>query len=119
MRIFATKEIECGGQVRPFKVNLFATAQFCEAKGIRIAELADRLGNPSLIDMMDFAYYAHLATGSKVDRDEFMTWFDDSNLFEEFTELVTSALSGESKQSVGKQKNSTGAKLSVSESNPG
>lgn len=91
MRIFATKQIECGGQVRPFKVNLFAMAQFCEAKGIKLSEIGTRLADPSLMDMMELAYYCHVAAGGEVDRAEFMTWFDESDLFMEFTELVTSA----------------------------
>jgi hypothetical protein len=103
MRIFATKQIECGGQVRPFKVNLFATAQFCEARGIKLSDISERLGNPSLIDIMDFAYYSHLATGEKVERDEFMSWFDDSNLFVEFSELIADAFKSE-ENSVGKPK---------------
>jgi hypothetical protein len=105
MRIFATKEIECGGQVRLFKVNLFATAQFCEARGIKLSDIGERLGNPSLIDIMDFAYFAHLATGANVERSEFMTWFDDSDLFVEFTELITQAFESEgADKSVGKRK---------------
>jgi hypothetical protein len=103
MRIFATKEIECGGQVWPFKVNLFATAQFCEYKGIKLSDIGERLGNPSLIDIMDFAYYAYLSAGGSVERNEFMTWFDDSNLFVEFSELIAEAFKADD-EPVGKPK---------------
>jgi hypothetical protein len=110
MRIFATKEIECGGQKRPFKVNLFATALFCEHKGIKLSHLETTLGKPSLLDIMDLAYFAHLATGNQVERDEFMGWFDDSDLLTEFTQLITEAFQGDGERTEGKPKRSTGAK---------
>jgi hypothetical protein len=103
MRIFATKQIECGGQVRLFKVNLHATALFTDANGIKLNDIGERLGNPSLMELMDFAYYAYLVTGEKVERDVFMSWYDHSNLLFEFNELLADALnSGET--SVGKPK---------------
>ena len=103
MRIFATKEIECGGQVRPFKVNLFATAQFCEYKGIKLSDIGSRLTDISLLDLMDFAYFAYLSAGGEETREVFMTWFDDSELFTDFSALLESAFTGES-EPVGKPK---------------
>ena len=103
MRIFATKEIECGGQVRPFKVNLFATAQFCEYKGIKLSDIGTRLTDISLLDLMDFAYFAYKSAGGDENREVFMTWFDDSELFTDFSALLESAFTAEG-ESVGKPK---------------
>jgi hypothetical protein len=103
MRIFATKEIECGGQVRPFKVNLFATARFCEYKGIKLSDIGSRLTDISLLDLMDFAYFAYLSSGGEEAREVFMTWFDDSDLFTEFSTLLEAAFTSEETE-VGKSK---------------
>jgi hypothetical protein len=91
MQIFATKEIECGGQKRLFKVNLYATAKFCEYKGIKLSQFESRFVDPSLLDIMELAYYACLQGGNKVEIDTFMEWFDDSNLILEFSELMNQA----------------------------
>ena len=103
MRIFATKEIECGGQVRPFKVNLYATARFCEYKGIQLSQIGTRLTDISLLDLMDFAYIAYLTAGGDENREVFMTWFDDSDLFTDFSVLLEAAFTAEG-ESVGKPK---------------
>jgi hypothetical protein len=103
MRIFATREIECGGQVRPFKVNLFATARFCEYKGIKLSDIGSRLTDISLLDLMDFAYFAYLSAGGEEAREVFMTWFDDSDLFTEFSTLLAEAFKADD-EPVGKPK---------------
>jgi hypothetical protein len=102
MRIFATKEIECGGQMRLFKVNLFATARFCEHKGTKLSQLEQQLVDPSLLDIMLLAYFSLVQVDKPVEIDEFMAWFDDSDLFEEFPLLMNEAFSQDAKP--GKQR---------------
>ena len=103
MRIFATKQIECGGEKRKFTLNLFATAQFCEAKNIGLADFEKRFANPRLLDMMDLAYFAYQSGGGTVERDEFMTWFDHSELLTESMELIKLAFESGA-ENVGKPK---------------
>jgi hypothetical protein len=101
MRIFATKEIECGGQKRLFKVNLYSTARFCEHKGTKLSQLEKQLVDPSLLDIMLLAYFS-LVQVEPVELDDFMTWFDDSDLFEQFPVLLNEAF--KSDETVGKQR---------------
>lgn len=97
MRIFATKEIECGGQMRSFKVNLYATARFCEHKGTKLSQLERQLVDPSLLDIMLLAYFSLVQGDQAVELDEFMAWFDDSDLFEQFPVLLNEAFSSDAK----------------------
>lgn len=88
MRIFATKQIECGGEKRKFTLDLFATAQFCDVKNIGLADFEKRFANLGFLDIMDLAYFAYKSGGGTVERDEFMTWFHDSDLLTESMELI-------------------------------
>jgi hypothetical protein len=102
MRIFATKEIECGGKKRLFKVNMYNTALFTDYRNIKLSGISDFFSDPGLLDLMLMAWFCLVKTDEHVTKEEFMTWYDTSDLFTEFPELLNNAFEFDEKP--GKQR---------------